>query len=374
MKIGIDIRKCKSPLDGIGRYSIEIIFNLVNSGDTYYLYSPFPIEMYEKSYIDKIKESPNIIFRSSSCKGTLCTLFWSQTVLAYWAIKDKIDILWTPTIRLPLLLPRKIKKFITIHDMVFKYAPKTMKPYKHIINSIIMPLVLKLANVIISVSNSTTNDVIKNYPKYESKVKTISLGTKNFGEAKAFSTLKVLGITKPFFLVLGTIEPRKNLRRLLYAYASLSQNIRNETNLVITGNVGWGNQLIPELVDTLRLSNNVIITGYVEDMTMATLYKHAKFLAMVSIYEGFGLPIIEANYYGTPVLTSNISSMPEVAGKAGLLINPFEINSITIGLEKLLCDDKKLTELTGHARNNALRYNWQRTSTETLKVFKELFN
>lgn len=371
MKIAIDFRLCKYPVTGIGRYTLEIIFNIINSGDTYYIYSVFPLDSYDKRDIDRIRKSPNVIFRTFPCKGNVCALIWSQTVVIYWALKDKVDVLWTPTIRLPLLLLGKVHKVITIHDMVFKYAPQTMKPYKGFVNTIITLLVIKLTKKILVVSNSTADDVIRNYPKYKDKVKVTNLGPKNFGEALAFSTLKDLNITKPYFLFVGTLEPRKNLRRLLYAYASLSESVRDKTSLVITGCVGWGRQQIPELVKMLNIKNNVVITGYIDNKIMATLYKHAEFLALVSIYEGFGLPIIEANYYGTPVLTSNISSMPEVSKKAGLLINPFDINSITLGLESLLTNKKLLANLASFAKQNASRFSWKQTSSETLKAFRE---
>jgi len=134
--------------------------------------------------------------------------------------------------------------------------------------------------------------------------------------------LASLGIVKPYVLFVGTLEPRKNLRRLLGAWAGLPAALRQSHQLVIAGGKGWGGVDVPQLVQALGLGDTALVLGYVSDAQLAGLYAHARFLAMPSLYEGFGLPLVESMAHGVPVLTANCSAMPEVAGDAGVLVNP----------------------------------------------------
>jgi glycosyltransferase involved in cell wall biosynthesis len=184
-------------------------------------------------------------------------------------------------------------------------------------------------------------------------------------------SLATIGIEQPYFLFVGTLEPRKNLLRLVNAYARIDEAIRNKFLMVIAGGKGWGGVDIHALVKEKGLSAQLVLTGYVNDNQLATLYAHARFLAMPSIYEGFGLPLVEAMSFGVPVLTSNCSSMPEVAGDAGLLVDPFDEKAIADALRSLLTDDHLRDTLAARARKNSERFSWQRAAAETMVVFEE---
>ena len=142
--------------------------------------------------------------------------------------------------------------------------------------------------------------------------------------------------------------------------------------LVIAGGDGWGGVNISDTVDKLGLKNHILLLGYVEEANLGVLYANAQFLAMPSLYEGFGLPLVEAMVFGTPVLTSNNSSMPEVAGDAGLLVDALDVTSIEKGLRKLIGEDNFRVKLALNAKKNASRYNWGKSARKLVSVFEKV--
>jgi glycosyltransferase involved in cell wall biosynthesis len=141
--------------------------------------------------------------------------------------------------------------------------------------------------------------------------------------------------------------------------------------LVVAGGKGWGGLELGPLIDRFQLRDHVVPTGRIDDATLAALYAGAACLALPSLYEGFGLPLVEAMSYGTPVLTSNIASMPEVAGDAGVLVDPLDVDSIAGGLVRMLGDPALRARLSVNARAQSARFSWERAARETLVVFEE---
>jgi glycosyltransferase involved in cell wall biosynthesis len=172
-------------------------------------------------------------------------------------------------------------------------------------------------------------------------------------------------------LFVGTLEPRKNLARLLEAFSRLKPNEAGGAVLAVAGGAGWGGVDVDDLILKWGLQGRVRKLGYVSDQQLATLYAHALFLAMPSLYEGFGLPLLEAMSRGVPVLTSDISSMPEVAGDAGVLVSPHDVDSIAKGMATLLGDAAFRLELASRAVDSAFRFNWDRAAQETMNTFEE---
>ena len=177
-------------------------------------------------------------------------------------------------------------------------------------------------------------------------------------------------IEQDYFLFVGTLEPRKNLSRLLQAYSKLSVHVKEQAYLVIVGGKGWGKVDVNKIVEDLDLVKYVGMHGYVDDSKLLNLYKNARFLAMPSLYEGFGLPLLEAMVQGVPVLTSNNSSMPEVAGNAGLFVDAKDVDSIKSSLEILITNEAVRKKLAENAKRNASRFDWSKSAKELLSVFE----
>ena len=161
------------------------------------------------------------------------------------------------------------------------------------------------------------------------------------------------------------------MTRLLQAYDSLPLSIKGKIKLVIVGGKGWGKVNLLDTVTQLDLTECVKVLGRVDDMALATLYANAQFLAMPSLYEGFGLPLVEAMSYGTPVLTANNSSMPEVAGNAGLLVDALDVESIADGLQEMITNNELRERLAKNAKSNASRFSWDESAKKLITVFEK---
>lgn len=364
-RIGVDAGLLSEPVTGIGRYTQEMLKALIGHGHDWTLYSHRPI------VVGDGRSHDNVRIRAANLSLRGVRMLWAQSVLPWWAAQDGIELFWAPTHRLPRYLPDRIARVVTIHDLVWKHAGKTMRPLSRWLDSKLMPEAVRLADRVIAVSESTARDLLAEIPEAEGKVRVVPLGVSAMSEPKPREALLALGIDGPFFLFVGTLEPRKNLHRLLEAYASLPDNVRNSVQLVIAGGKGWGGVDVSSLSSRLAISDRVRIVGYADDVMLSTLYAHALFLAMPSLYEGFGLPLVEAMAMGTPVLTSNCSSMPEVAGDGGLLVDPHDVRSIARGLFSLITDDNLRIRLSGAARMMASHYTWERAAMATLQVFDE---
>lgn len=364
MRVGVDARLLSIPLTGIGRYTAELSRALVSQGDEYFLYMPSPP-------VDGVWDCRDAQVRSGRFRGRVGKMLWSQTVLPYSAARDSVDVFWGATHRLPRYLPQRIARVVTIHDLVWKYAGETMRPLSRWMEQRLMPEAVRLADRIMADSQSTADGIEAEFPEARGKVRVVYLGTTPMATPDSRESLRALGIDRPYFLFVGTLEPRKNLRRLLGAFARVPEDLRKRNQLVITGGKGWGGVDIRGVLAELGLERDVIVTGYVTDAQLAALYAYARFLAMPSLYEGFGLPIIEAMSCGVPVLTSNTSSLPEVAGNAGVLVDPFSEEAIADGLARLLADDDCHALLAGRARANAQRFTWQKAATEARAILAE---
>jgi len=237
-----------------------------------------------------------------------------------------------------------------------------------------MPKAIRNSKAVISVSEATTKDLLEKFPECSKKFTTIPLGVNEPMSRSNLGSDYVLMPKKPYILFVGTLEPRKNLNGLIEAFALAVKSISADINLVIVGGSGWGGINPREIAVKLGVGDRVIILGYVSEAQLHNFYKEAIFLAIPSLYEGFGLPILEAMSYGLPILTSNNSSMPEVAGNAAILVNPKDINSIANGIINLVLNKGLRDALSASGVEISKKYSWDRTARETDACFKKVFH
>lgn len=366
IKIGIDATSLSRSITGIGRYTLEMCKALSKLPNiSLYLYSPAPIpcNALQGFKVEKIrfKNLNNRIFRQ----------IWSQTILPFLVNKDDIDVFWGPAHRIPLLLSHNIARVVTIHDLVWKYAPETMHPLSRALESYQMPRSVRTSDAIVVSSMATAEAVKKEFDINLNKLSIITLGLPLQKKLLNINLLDTFDTDQSYFLFVGTLSPRKNLVRLLTAYSQLPNFIKDQAMMVIVGGKGWGNIKITEKMNTLNLSNHVKLLGYVDEPTLSALYANSKFLVMPSLYEGFGLPLVEAMSHGVPVLTANNSSMIEVAGNAGLLVDAFDVESITDGLKEMITNKERRENLAKNAILNASRYSWDESAIKLIKVFEK---
>ena len=363
-RIGVDARLLAEEVTGIGRYTVEVLSRLTLAGHEWFLYSHQPI-------IVGKWEMSNVHLRTDNFPGRGLRMLWAQSVMPFRAWRDEIDLFWSPAHRLPSLLPARVARVVTVHDLVWKHAGETMRPMSRWLDSILMPEAVRLADRVITVSGHTAEDLLREMPSARGKVSPIPLGTSFLAPAASRESLTSLGLTEPYFLFVGTLEPRKNLTRLLEAFARLPDSLRNGAVLAIAGGKGWGGVDVATIAERFGIGDRVRVLGYVDDSQLATLYAHALFLAMPSLYEGFGLPLLEAMSHGTPVLTSNCASMPEVAGDAGVLVDPCDVDSVAHGLSELLSHDARRNALACLAKTHAASFSWDRAAEDTLRIFDD---
>lgn len=364
MRVGIDARLLSVPVMGIGRYTAEMVHALKRQEAELFLYTP-------NSPIETGWAGAHSQVRAAACRNRISRMLWSQSFLPYWAAQDQVDVFWGTTHRIPRFLSMRIARVLTIHDLVWKHAGETMRPLSRAVEQRLMPQAIRLADRIIADSRSTAADIEAEFPLARGRVRVVHLGSSSLPAPQPREALRGLGIEKPYVLFVGTLEPRKNLARLLAAYARLPEGLRGRFQLVVAGGKGWGGVELLSLSAELGLTGDICVTGFVTDAQLATLYAHARLLAMPSLYEGFGLPLIEAMSFGVPVLTSNTSSMPEVAGEAAVLVDPLKVSSITDGLMRMLTDDVLQSSASVRAREQASRYSWDKAAAEVTAVCRE---
>lgn len=364
-RIGIDARCLSVPITGIGQYTLQLLSRMSLSGGRWYLYSNLKL-------LPDISFAGNVVVRDGQMTGRAMATLWSQTLLPHQVGRDGIDLFWSPRHHLPLFLDSRIKQVVTIHDLVWRHAPQTMKSTGRLLDFLLMPRSIRKADGVIAVSAATAADIQAELPALPNdRVRVIHEGA-SCVDPLPREVLDSLGITGKFILFVGTLEPRKNLKRLLVAYRSLEPELQREYPLVIAGGKGWGEDDLAALIVGYGLEDHVVITGYVAGDVLATLYRYAELLVMPSLYEGFGLPLVEAMSFGTPVLTSNCSSMKEVTGEAGVLVDPYDSASIATGIKEVLVDNELRNRLAKKGRERAKIFSWDRAAAETMAFFEEI--
>jgi glycosyltransferase involved in cell wall biosynthesis len=288
----------------------------------------------------------------------------------------ELDIIHNPC-QIPTLFNFKQKCIITVYDLTPLLFSETHEKGRVLMHKYLFPLILKKSDKIISISHHTKNDIIKHFKIPEDNIKVIHLAAnenyKPLNENEINNIKQKYNLNYPFILYVGTLEPRKNIPTLLKAFYKLKkQGIKHK--LVITGKKGWKYKSIFETIEKLNLQKDVIFTGYVPDEDLPALYNAADLFVYPSIYEGFGLPPLEAMQCGTPVITSNTSSLPEVVGDAGIMVNPYDVDELANKMYEVLTNDGLREELSKKGIERAKLFSWKKCAEEHLKVYEEVYN
>lgn len=278
----------------------------------------------------------------------------------------------------PFILPNfPYKKIVTIHDIFFKTNPKTHNIISRLRHTLSLPIILKNVDLVITDSKSSKDDLIKHYKLDQNKIKVIYLGTdislktiKN--NKKLLIVKKKFNLPDKFILTVASIEPRKNILSAVKSINELRDKAINIPYIIIGKKIQPYFSTVQSYIESHDLNKNIKILNYVESKDLPFIYNLAHIFLFPSLYEGFGLPVLEAMASGCPVITSNISSLPEVVEDSGLLIKPSEISSITEGLFKLIKNDSLRLLYIKSGLNRASKLTWENCSQSTKEVYKEL--
>lgn len=270
------------------------------------------------------------------------------------------------------------KKVVTVHDMVYKAFPETVRGRTKFMLNTGLKKSMKRADIIVTDSEFSKSEILKYFPQHSGKIRVVPCGvdTEKFrpcDDMERISQVKTsLGIEGDYFLYVGTIEPRKNLGRLIFAYNALAKKLPDAPKLVLAGGKGWLCDDIYAKVTELQLEDKVIFTKYVPSEDMNPLMCGALAFVFPSIYEGFGMPPLEAMACGVPVLTTGEASLPEVTGDCAVICDAYSPKSIAEGLYRLCRDEKLRLELSRRGLERAKQFTWERSAEALHKIYKEL--
>jgi glycosyltransferase involved in cell wall biosynthesis len=255
---------------------------------------------------------------------------------------------------------------LVIHDLAYEHHPEyinklSLNYYKHF-----SPKYSAKASRIATVSEFSKNDLITTYKTDPEKIDVIHNGADDIYEpisiSKQAETRRIYSKGKDYFLFVGAIQPRKNLANLLRAFDQFKKTDDKGIQLMLAGRKGWSSQEIFETYEEMNFKEDVIFTGRVSNKELKHLYGSALALTYISYFEGFGIPVIEAQQCACPVITSNCTSMPEVASDSALLVDPFSINSISDAMNRVSKDETLRADLINKGTVNAKRFSWEKTA------------
>jgi glycosyltransferase involved in cell wall biosynthesis len=288
-------------------------------------------------------------------------------------LRDHLDLLFCPVNVVPLT--GIVPSVVTVHDLAFVAHPEAFHAAKRRYLALMTRLSVHRARQVIAVSAHTKDDLVRHFHVAPGKVTVIANAMDDrFHPATDPDALAQFTrdhhLPERFILFVGTLEPRKNLRRLIEAFARIAR-ADGEVALVIVGASGWMTSDLAPLVQRLTLTDRIIFTGYVSDDELPLWYQSATTFCYPSLYEGFGLPVLEAMACGTPVVTSNTSSLPELTGDASSLVDPTDVAALADGLLALLTDAPRRAEMSRAGIERARGYSWERTAAATYAVIAE---
>ncbi len=292
---------------------------------------------------------------------------WTHIRLSVEISKHPPDVLFVPSHVLPLHCP--VPAVVTVHDLGYHHFPAAHTLFQRRYLYFTTRRHTRKAQQIIADSAATKADLIRFYHADENSIKVVHLGLDDDLQPVQNPTpiLQKYGIHGKYLLYLGTLQPRKNLARLLDAFRRVSQN-HPDVTLVLAGGKGWLFNQIQTKIETLNLGERVILPGFIPQADKAALLSGATAYLFPSLYEGFGLPVLEAMACGTPVLAANTSSLPEVAGSAALLVSPTDTTAIAEGISALLTDSVLRQTLAEKGFVRAKEFSWQKTGAEIWEI------
>ncbi|HEX6293212.1 MAG TPA: glycosyltransferase family 1 protein [Herpetosiphonaceae bacterium] len=301
---------------------------------------------------------------------------WSHGRLSLEMLLHAPDLLFVPAHALPIVPPRR--SVVTIHDLGFLHHPEAHTRVQRIYYRLFTRLSARRATRIIAISEATKRDLQRFYGTPAEKIAVIYHGV--HARFKPIADRALLdqvqqryGIAQPYLLFVSTIQPRKNVSRLIEAFAQARALLgaAQMPLLVLAGKRGWMTEQIERRADDLGVADQVRFVGYVHDADLPALLSGALAYLMVSLYEGFGMTVLEAQACGTPVIASNVSSLPEVVGDAGLLVDPYDVVSMRDAIVRLVQDANLRAELRERGLHHAVDWTWERTARQTLAVLED---
>ncbi len=365
MKIAIDLRSAEGKKAGKGFYTYHLCKNILKlDKETEFI-------LYGENPDFSEWQGANVKVKRILARG----LLWHVKTF-FDLLKEKPDIFFAPTsFIIPAFLPKKIKTVVTVHDLVSILFPSTHLKKAVFIEKLLLSRIVKKSIKLCSVSENTKNDILKTFNCDKDKISVVYCGVsdkyKRLGDEEIEKLKKASIAPKKFFLSVSTIEPRKNYVNLVRAF-SIFLKTNPDFELVIVGQKGWQYEQVFSEVEKSNISDKVKFPDYIPENGLLNLYNLATAFVFPSFYEGFGIPPLEAMSCGCPVIASNRSSIPEVVGNAGLIVDPDSPGDIAEKMKMVAFNEALANELREKGFERTKAFNWEDSAKKMISIFKSI--
>lgn len=374
MRILVDFTQIPLERTGVGVYADHLVLELctqLRSMDTLLVLA----QSDEKAVMQyagnalrvRVLKVPAKLFRNRAA-----LLLFEQIVLPLLLMYFSVDVVHSLHYTFPLISP--CARVVTLHDMTFSLFPELHTRGRRLLFPFFIRQALQRAECPVFVSVATQIDAERLFGQSRHPGHVTPLGVSHVRqhapEAADQAVLAELGVQEPYVLFVGTLEPRKNIGRIVKAFEKFVPK-HSEYSLVLVGKLGWHTEEIVTAIQAAQTCHAVQHLGFVTEEQKAALLLRCAMLIYPSLYEGFGLPVLEAMAYGAPVITSDRSSMPEVAGDAGLLVNPESVEEIVVAMEQIASDRQMQMRLRAAGPIQAARFSWKQTAEESYRAYEQ---
>jgi len=376
MRIGIDARLI-AYRRGMGNFVYNLIMELAKlPGDEQYVL-----------YVDDMKEEEfapcNSRFKFRKIRPSFYPI-WEQLTLPLAVARDHVDILHCPANTAPLLVPGNCRLILTIHDVMYLLPSRLLPPspsfYQRlgrIYRRFLVPRVAHRAKVVVTVSYCSRQDIIKYIALPENRIYVVQEASGRVyrpveNTVALESVRKKYTLDRPFILALAGVDPRKNTSRLIEAFAKILIETNRSYQLAMIGLPSSARHRFFQEARKLEIDNQIVFSGFVPEDDLVALYNLAEVFVYPSLYEGFGLPILEAMACGTPVVTSPRGSIPEVAGDAAIFVDPLSAEAISHGIKRVLTDHELARRLREKGFERVKSFSWRNAAIKMLQIYKKV--
>lgn len=376
MRVLVDFTQIPADRTGVGVYAENLVRELgaqISSDDVLLLL----VQQDEERIREVAHARSNVVIVSLATqlwRNRALLMVYEQLVMP-WLLKRKhIDVVHSLHYTHPLISP--CPRVVTIHDLTFLRFSELHTTGRRLVMPFFIKRAVKHAEGLVFVSQVTCSDTEKLIPSSNRNLRSVIPHGVNVGAFQVSPTQKQQVLNKfslapPFLLFVGTLEPRKNVVRLVHAFERIAEQYP-ELLLVIAGKPGWNFEDIFSAMESSRYRRRIRHVGFVSESEKRALLATCEILIYPSLYEGFGLPVLEAMAAGAPVITSNVSSLPEVAGNAAVLIDPSSVEELSQAIQSILSNATQREELSRKGKERAARFSWTQAAAQTLELYKRV--
>ena len=373
MRVGIDGYPLAEPRTGVGHYTLELAraLALISPSDQFELVSPAP---FDSAALDEIERAQLANLHTTNPRASSIRGHWWSIGLPLYARRARFDLFHGTNFDVPLW--KKRRSVVTIHDLSALLHPEKHRSRLVRRARLRLPLVVRVADMIITPTESVKREVCRHLSVKPDKVTAIpSAARRSFQPIPFAQTAEIrkrLGVEDNFLLFVGTLEPRKNLLTLLKAFAQILSQRSQRPQLVIAGGEGWLMDDSFAFIKKAAISERLRFTGYLSDDDLCALYSSCRVFIYPSVYEGFGLPPLEAMACGAPVIAGRIPSLQETLGSTARLVEPLDVDALAKSIIEVVEDTKQRDMLVAAGPTQAGKFSWEQTARLTLDVYRQL--